>query len=192
MLHQEISIPAAHPAGLDRLRQAGLIFYTAGFSGWLWEGLFHLLTAGHFVNRGLLHGPWLPIYGCGALVILLGLRRFRGGPVRELLLAMGLSGALEYGTSWLLEALYGVRWWDYSQYPLNLNGRVCFSGLLLFGTASLLAHRVAGPRVKRLLGRIPGGPVDLLLLGLSFLFLWDILYSAVHPNMGLGITELAP
>lgn len=68
--------------------------------GWVWEVSLHLITDGVFVNRGVLHGPWLPIYGTGGVMILAVLNKFREKPLVEFLLTIVLCGCVEYFTSW--------------------------------------------------------------------------------------------
>lgn len=167
-----------------------LMFFTFSFIGWLWEVFFHLVTDGTFVNRGVLHGPWLPIYGSGALLILLFLKQLREHPALEFTAAIGLCGIVEYGTAVILEYLHdGQRWWDYTGYFLNLHGRVCAEGLLVFGLGGIATVYVAAPLVDNLLRRVRQRilvPVCAILIAI---FLADLLYSASVPNTGAGITD---
>ena len=75
-----------------------------------------------------MHGPWLPVYGSGVAMIVLVLARWRRNPAAEALLTIVLCGFVEYMTSWYLEATKGMRWWDYTGYFLNLDGRICGEG----------------------------------------------------------------
>ena len=113
-----------------------VVFFSFCLIGWLWEVSLHLITYGEFINRGMLHGPWLPIYGSGVVMIAVLLYRFRKKPVLEALLVVLLCGFVEYMTSYLMELSRGMRWWDYSGYFLNLNGRICGEGLAVFISAS--------------------------------------------------------
>ena len=102
-----------------------VIFLSMSMFGWLWEVGMHLVSYGEFVNRGALHGPWLPIYGTGAVLILTVLNRFRKNPALEFGAMIVLCGFLEYMTSLVMEIVTGgTKWWDYSGYFLNLNGRI--------------------------------------------------------------------
>lgn len=167
-----------------------MMFFALSFAGWLWEVSLHLLTDGEFVNRGVLHGPWLPIYGCGSVLILLLLHSFRKRPVAEFLLAMTLCGCVEYFTSLCLEIAHdGTRWWDYTGYFLNLHGRICAEGLLVFGVGGMAIVYVLAPFLDGLFRKIPlkllvGAAV--VLLGV---FAADQIYSWNHPNTGDGITS---
>lgn len=168
-----------------------MFFIFSGF-GWLWEVCLHMVNHGEFVNRGVLHGPWLPIYGSGGILILILLKRLRSHPVRQFLAIMVLCGVVEYMTSWVLEAVTGgKRWWDYTGYFLNLNGRICAEGLLIFGIGGMIIVYVLAPLLDSLLRRLSRKilvPVCLLLL---CMFLGDLAFSAAVPNTGKGVTAPA-
>ena len=110
-----------------------LIFFSFSFVGWLWEVMLHIVSSGKFVNRGVLHGPWLPIYGSGAILIMLLLKKFRTKPALEFSSMILVCGLVEYFTAVYLETKFGIRWWNYDGYFLNIQGRVCAEGLLVFG-----------------------------------------------------------
>lgn len=165
-----------------------LIFMTFCIAGWLWEVILGLSSEG-FVNRGVLHGPWLPIYGCGGVGVLLALKKVRDHPLLVFVLTVILCGALEYGTGWALEALTGTRWWDYSGYFLNLNGYICAEGLLVFGLGGCAAIYFAAPMLDDLFRKIPSGWKQVICVVLLWLFFSDVIYSFFFPNTGKGITD---
>lgn len=166
-----------------------LLFFLFSFTGWVWEVSIHLVRDGVFVDRGVLHGPWLPIYGVGGLLILVLLARFRSRPLAEFGAAVVLCGAVEYFTSWYLETLYGLKWWDYTGYLLNLNGRICAEGLLTFGVFGLVIVYVAAPMLDDLIRRWKLSVAVPVCLVLLLAFAADGLWSLHHPNTGQGITD---
>lgn len=167
-----------------------MIFFLMSCAGWLWEVSLHLITDGKFVNRGVMQGPWLPIYGSGSVVILLLLYRLRRHPAAEFGAAVTVCGILEYASSWFLEQLHGgVRWWDYTGYFLNLNGRICAEGLLVFGVGGMAIVYLVAPFLDGLIRKIPKKRLKLLCLALCLTFLADEAYSFQHPNEGKGITN---
>lgn len=167
-----------------------LIFFSFSFIGWLWEVLFHLVTDGVFVNRGVMHGPWLPIYGSGSLLILLLLKRFREHPLTEFIAGTLLCGIVEYVTAVILEYINdGQRWWDYTGYFLNLNGRICAEGLLVFGLGGIVIVYIAAPFFDNLFRQFRQKTLIPLCLVLILLFAADFIYSSAHPNTGFGITD---
>lgn len=169
-----------------------LMFFSFAFVGWLWEVTIHIIEDARFVNRGVLHGPWLPIYGTGAMVILLLLNRLRTKPIAEFFVAMTLCGIVEYFTSWYLEVtMNGTKWWDYSDYFLNLNGRICAEGLLIFGVAGVAGVYFIAPILDNLFIKIPKKVAIVILVILIAVFVADNIYSSGNPNVGKGITDYA-
>lgn len=167
-----------------------LMFFTFAFIGWVWEVSLHLISDGVFVNRGVLHGPWLPIYGGGGMLILMLLYRFRKNPALEFVLTVVVCGSVEYFTSWWLEMTHdGQKWWDYSGYFLNLNGRICAEGLLTFGLGGMLIVYVVAPLLDQWFKRIKAKYMIALCVVLGTIFIIDNAYSSVHPNTGHGITD---
>lgn len=166
-----------------------LIFFIMSFFGWLWEVTLHFLNYNEFVNRGILQGPWLPIYGSGSILILLLLKRFRKKPLFEFCYAITLCGVIEYAASYILEHLHnGVRWWDYSGYFLNLHGRICAAGLLAFGVGSLFIVYIIAPCLDNLVHKVPKKFLLVFCLVLLCIFSVDQIYSLYRPNMGEGIS----
>lgn len=166
-----------------------LLFFIISFIGWIWEVTLHLITLGTFINRGTLHGPWLPIYGFGGIIILLVLYKFRSKTITHLVLSAVLCGFLEYFSSLVLELTYGQKWWDYSGYFINLNGRICAEGLLIFALGGMLIVYILAPYLdnilKRLNKKVAISICVVLILGFSI----DMIYSHNNPNTGEGITN---
>lgn len=86
-----------------------LFFFTFSFVGWLWEVLLHVFIDHTVVNRGVLYGPWLPIYGFGGVLILLLLRRFAEKPLQVFLMTMLTAGTMEFVTGTVLWKIYQMR-----------------------------------------------------------------------------------
>ncbi|MGN0613756.1 MAG: DUF975 family protein [Porcipelethomonas sp.] len=166
-----------------------LMFFLFSFFGWFWEVCFHLVQDGEFVNRGILHGPWLPIYGSGGLMILLLLNKLRSKPVIEFLVSILLCGVVEYFTGYFLEEMYGERWWDYSGYFMNIDGRVCAEGLLVFGIGGAVFVYFIAPLTDNIFRKIRLRYIIPICAVLMIAFVTDQIYSSVHPNIGAGITE---
>lgn len=171
----------------DFMYDVWLFFLTAVF-GWLWEGLLYLLKDETYVNRGFLTGPWLPIYGMGAVMLEVLFHRWRDRPALLFFLSMLLCTILEYAAGWYLEATWGIKWWDYREMPFNLHGRICLLSSLLFGVGGMLLVWVVSPAFYSLYRRVPAKrrvALGLLVIGV---FVADVTYSAVAPHVGRGIT----
>ncbi len=166
-----------------------LMFFTFSTIGWLWEVLLHLVSDGKFVNRGVFYGPWLPIYGSGALLILILLKKFRTKPSLEFFLIIILCGTVEYFTALYLETTFNSSWWDYTGYFLNIKGRVCAEGLLVFGLGGMAVVYLLAPLLDNFYKRINKTMVYSLCIILLSIFTFDKIYSGLHPNTGEGVSS---
>lgn len=167
-----------------------MMFFALSFAGWVWEVCFSYIQHGIFVNRGVLHGPWLPIYGSGSIMILLMLNKLRSKPLLEFLSAFVLCGFVEYFTALFLEKTHnGQRWWDYTGYFLNLNGRICAEGLLLFALGSIAIVYLVAPLLDNVFRKIKLKVAIPICLALIMFFAFDQIFSAMNPNTGRGITD---
>ncbi len=166
-----------------------MIFFAFSFIGWMWEVSLHLFGEGVFVNRGFLHGPWLPIYGAGGVLVLVLLKRFADKPALMFLLTMAVCGVVEYFTSWALWETQHKYWWNYSGYFLNLNGRICAEGLIMFALGGCLCVYIVAPFLDEVFKRIPRKPAAAICIIMSVCFAADAAFSIIHPNEGKGVTN---
>lgn len=132
-----------------------LYFILYSILGWLVESLYCAALAGHWVERGFLNGPLCPIYGCGAVLMLGGLQPYISHPALLFVLSMLGASVMEFVVSWGMEKLFGMRWWDYSDQPFNLQGRVCLLNSTLFGVMGLVLAKVIHPWMQHLVGLFP-------------------------------------
>ena len=166
-----------------------IFFILFSVIGWTWEVALHYMQVGEFANRGTLFGPWLPIYGTGGVVVLMLCARFRRNPALEFVVAVVLCGTIEYFSGWYLETKFHVRWWSYDGYFLNLHGRICAEGLLVFGVACCLIVYLIAPVFDFLLSRIKPKILIVVSICLAVLFGVDAVRSSAHPNMAVGAIE---
>lgn len=165
------------------------MFAIFAFVGWGWEVCIHLVKDGVFINRGVQHGPWLPIYGAGAVLILVLLKSLRKKPAVLAVATFVVCGIVEYFTSYFLEMSKGIRWWDYTGYFLNINGRICAEGLAVFVIAGMAAVYVIAPALDRVLQKINIKIMIPLCILFCIVFTGDCIYSHYYPNVGQGITD---
>lgn len=163
-----------------------LLFFTCSSAGWLWEVLLTAAATGRWVNRGLLHGPWLPVYGAGGVLLAAALGRFRRDPAAALALGALLGGGVEYATALILEQWYHRRWWDYTGWTGSIQGRVCLASLAGFALAGWLASRWGEPLLRRF-SRMPPAVRRLLCRSVGVLFALDWALSLLRPNAGVGV-----
>ena len=141
-----------------------IYFMIYAIIGWIYETILCSVRGKEFVNRGFLNGPYCPIYGFGAIFVII----FLGGitnPIFIFFASVVLTGILEYITSYALEKAFGARWWDYSHFKFNINGRVCLLGAVVFGTMSVILMIFIHPYVSMLVDFVP----ESLLTGASVL-----------------------
>lgn len=128
------------------------LFYS--FIGWVYESIVVSIQQRRWVDRGFLNGPLCPIYGVGAVMFITLLGSIHNPVLLFLLAALGAS-VLEYVTSWAMERLFHARWWDYSDFPFNLNGRICLIGAVIFGFGGIAVNLYIQPFVAAWTAMIP-------------------------------------
>lgn len=130
-----------------------MMFYS--FIGWFYEStIFSLVEQGKLMNRGCFIGPYLPIYSVAAVLNLYLLDGVNGCFKIFLISALTVC-AMEYFTSWALEKIFHARYWDYSYFPLNINGRISVVSGAFFGIAILFLIKVLHPFTIVFMGKIP-------------------------------------
>lgn len=166
----------------------GIMFFIISHAAWIWEGFITMYEVGEFVNRGFLHGFWLPIYGIGSICLITLLGQTSHSIYTVFLFSSFICGFMEYMTSFALERLFHKKWWDYSHLILNFHGRVCIFTILLFGIAGCLLVYYIAPFLNKQISKIPVSIQKFICAGFGILFLADTLISLFHPNAGRGIT----
>ena len=135
-------------------------FIVYSFLGWVYECTYCSIKSRHFSNGGFLYGPVCPIYGFGAIGCSIVFGNFSltiGGktPLWEIFVICAFGSAiLEYATSYFLEKRFNAMWWDYSNTPLNLNGRICLPATLGFGLAGMLIVKFVLPVSENIKGQM--------------------------------------
>lgn len=162
------------------------IVWFAAFSllGWVFECVYAVVTTRHWESRGFLFGPLCPIYGVGgtAALVLFGMPAVAdaGLPLWAVfLLCMAGSAVLEYVVSFVLEKAFGAVWWDYSNLPLNLNGRICLPASLLFGVAGVLIVSFVLPFTQWAVGVVPPVAMDIAAFAIVALVAADTALTVV-------------
>lgn len=149
------------------------LFYS--FVGWIYETIFCMVRRRRWENRGFLFGPICPIYGVGAVTVTLLISFLPtsgalASPWAVFFISMFGSAVLEYATSWTLERLFHAIWWDYSNLPLNLHGRISLFSSIGFGCAGVLIVFVVAPYMEGISGLLPAIWAEFLsLLGIAIL-----------------------
>lgn len=113
------------------------IFFVASIIGWIYEMIFYKVTENILENRGFLYGPYVPVYGFGAILIVLLLKRFKKNPLILFVEIALVTGILELIVGEFMVAVWHKRWWDYTGLFLNIDGQVCLRSVLSFAVGGL-------------------------------------------------------
>ena len=160
-----------------RIKILFILFMFYSLIGWIIEVFDQLYRQKKFINRGFLIGPYCPVHGVGALLMLLLLKRFSNNILLLFMISILICTILEYLTSFLLEKFFKARWWDYSDYKFNLNGRVCLQNSLFFGLAGVTIVKFANPMLMNLLISIEPNIINIIFFTLFIIFAIDLLIS---------------
>lgn len=151
------------------------IFYA--FLGWCFEMVHMGITTKEVVNRGYLNGPIIPIYGAGMLSILILLKPIKKYVFLTTILIVLICSILEYSTSYVMERIYGIRWWDYEDKWLNLNGRICFETMSMFTGLALFVIYFLHPIFSKAIAHFSTVTLSIVALVLLVIFLGDFILS---------------
>lgn len=130
-------------------------FYMYCFFGWCFESAWVSFKSKKLVNRGFMRGPFLPLYGSGAIMMLVVSMPFRDNVLLTYFAGVVGATVLEYITGVTMEALFKVRYWDYSNQPFNFQGHVCLSSSIAWGFLTILMTRVVHQPIARIVLMIP-------------------------------------
>ena len=153
-----------------------LIFLIGCLAGWIYEEIFYWITEGLLRNRGVLYGPWLPIYGVGALGIY-AIKPFKKNPVVLFLLCAGITGVVEYLLGLISIYCFGLRLWDYRGELGNIGGIVCLRSVISFAVLGLVFHYMIEPAAKHTMNKLNRKIVYGICAVLACLFLLDCILS---------------
>ncbi len=168
---------------MELIETSFLMFFVFSFLGWIWESVFYSLIDKHrIVNRGFMTGPYIPIYGTGALIDLLIL-----GNITDMVLLFFVSAILctmvEYVTSFAMEKMFNARWWDYYDMLWHLNGRICVEGFLAFGGLSVALVQWINPLTGELIGKLSPIALHIVSWTLFAVFVTDFVLSVKRAAM---------
>lgn len=153
------------------------VFYS--FVGWMYESVLCSAEAKHLINRGFLNGPVCPIYGTGAILVILLLGRVENAGLL-FVLSVFVTGALEYVTSYAMEKIFRAKWWDYSERRFNIGGRICLIGMLVFGVMSVILIKFVQPMVVYATAKIPWVILGVIASATFLMMAFDTAYTVIY------------
>ena len=151
------------------------MFYS--FIGYIMEVLFTFFRSHKLINRGFLFGPYCSIYGVAGLT--LSIFNPQMNIITIFILSMLLSGLIEGITGFILDKIFKMRWWDYSNNFLNLNGYICLKFMLLFGLFSLVGVYFINPFFDYLYYLLDNSLIIIISISLIIIYLIDIIISNI-------------
>lgn len=154
-----------------------LLFFIYAILCWMLEVICKLIENKKFINRGFLIGPYCPIYGYGALLITILLKKYLDDPIALFVMGIVICSILEYLTSYFMEKLFHARWWDYSQRKFNINGRICLRTMLPFGLLGLFMMYISNPFFFDIIEKIPNNILSITCIILLIIYLVDNIIS---------------
>lgn len=155
-------------------------FFLYCLLGWIWESVYVSVRKRRWVNRGFLNGPCLPIYGFGAILVLFLTMPVCDNPLLVFLFGMLGATVLEYITGYVMEKLFEVKYWDYSDEKYNLKGYICLKCSIGWGFFSVMLVQIIHKPIEWLFFHIP--ETMLMVFDVVFLFLFsaDVCYSTIE------------
>lgn len=154
-----------------------LIFYSYCFLGWCFETTVVSAQQKHFVNRGFVRGPMLPLYGTGAVLLLFVALPLQKQPVVLFFAGMVAATTLEYCVGWAMESIFKVKYWDYSSHRFQYKGRICLQSSIAWGVLTLLLVHFIHPPIADVLALLPPLAGGVLATAISVVFAADVGYA---------------
>lgn len=146
-------------------------FILYSFLGWVWESCYVSAKSRKWVNRGFINGPFVTIYGVGAVTVYVILRPLAGRMVELYFAGMAVATVLEYVTGVLMEAVFHTNWWDYSGKKFNFQGKICLGSSVAWGFFTLVLFYGLQPWVSRLVELVPRST------GMILVYVWLAVYA---------------
>lgn len=162
-------------------------FYMYCFLGWCFESAYVSIRTRKFVNRGFMRGPFLPIYGSGAIMMYVVSMPFQDNIVLTYFAGCVGATALEYVTGFLMDRLFHIRYWDYSNQKFNFQGHICLSSTLTWGFFTILMTRVIHKPIEQFVMRIPK---NVLSYATFFLTIYIVADFALSFKAALDLKEI--
>ena len=160
----------------DNIIKLIMLFYLCSIFGYIYEIILSLLYNGKLISHGILYGPWLPIYGSGAILISF-LNKYRKQPLLIFILSFFITGIVEYICGFVLLKYLDVRLWDYRGWFLNINGFVCLLSASCFGIGGLLILYLLLPLINVIKKVIKKRNLKIILLVINLLLFIDIFFT---------------
>lgn len=165
-----------------------IMFIVISHGAWIWEGLITMTEVGEFVNRGFLHGFWLPLYGTGSILLIYVFGNEQSSFWKIFLGSAAICTVMEYTAAVVLENVFHRRWWDYGTGLFSLKGRIYLPAIFAFGFAGYFLIRLLAPYMDRQIQKMSLSAQKKICMFFGSMMILDFGISLFYPNMGRGIT----
>lgn len=167
---------------MDNFIKLLFCFIVYSFFGWILESVVKTVVQKKFVNSGFLYGPFCPIYGFGAVIMLIFLQSFKNNLLILFVIAFIVLSVWEYIVGWVLEKLFKTKYWDYSENKFNIHGRVCLMNSLFWGFLGVVFIQYMHPFIREKIDLIPQNILIYVTLIISIAIVVDLIISIVKLN----------
>lgn len=173
---------------MKKLNTYAIAFLAYSFAGWLYEVILEIFfwKVG-FLDRGILQGPYCPIYGCGGLLLYFMLNKLKDKkinisklnitPVICFVSIVIITSIVELIGSYIMEAITGGWMWDYTMYKINFQGRVALSTSLRFGLGGMVFLYFIQPLINKVADKAPDKIVNIIGIVIILTFIIDTIYT---------------
>lgn len=131
-----------------------IYFITYSFLGWIMESIFRSVCEKKLINTGFLRGPFCPIYGIGAVIMILFLKNFSNNLILLFFISIIVFTIWEYLVGVLLEKLFHTKYWDYSDNKFNFQGRICLMNSIFWGILGVVFIQYIHPFIESIIEKV--------------------------------------
>lgn len=154
-------------------------FVIYSFLGWTLETVYRSICEKKIINTGFLFGPFCPIYGVGAIIMILGLEQFKGKYILVFIISFIILTLWEYCVGWFLEKIFQTKYWDYSDHKFNIKGRICLTNSFFWGILGVIFINFVHPFVQEQISNIDIVILKYVIYTIAFLMLVDAVICIV-------------
>lgn len=156
-----------------------MTFVVYSFIGWLWESIYCSIKARHHVYRGFLLGPYCPVYGIGVSSAILFVPQHAETLLNLYFNIVVIVTLIEFVTSWILEKFFGMKLWDYSKIPFNIEGRIAVPVSLFWGIGCLFLLKIINPIIQVKIHVFSVATANVGPIIIAFIFVIDVLTTLI-------------
>lgn len=172
-----------------QLLELATYFIIYSFLGWVLESIFRSFCEKKIINTGFLRGPICPIYGCGAIIMILFLKNFSNSKILLFAMSIIFLSLWEYIVGVILEKLFKTKYWDYSDHKFNYKGRICLTNSIAWGFLGVLFIDFIHPSIVNILKNVDVVYLKIIVPILLILILTDAIISIVKTKNIKGTLE---